>query len=53
MLQVKMAIIKLVLNFEIRVNCKTKTPIEVDPLYPLNAAKGGIWIDFYPISENK
>lgn len=46
-LQVKMAIVVIIKDFDIRVNKKTKEPLEIDPKYFLLLAKGGIWLDFY------
>lgn len=44
--QIKIGIIHLVKNFIIRVNEKTKRPLEIDPRYLLLDAKGGIWLSF-------
>ncbi|KAF5289836.1 hypothetical protein FQR65_LT11722 [Abscondita terminalis] len=49
--QIKVAIIYLVLHYDIRVNPKTKTPLEIDPTYFLLSPKGGIWLNF--IKRNK
>lgn len=45
--QVKAALAALISNFEVRVNKKTKEPLEVDPTYFLHSAIGGIWLNFY------
>ncbi|KAF5289838.1 hypothetical protein FQR65_LT11724 [Abscondita terminalis] len=45
--QIKVVIAHLVLNYDIRVNPKTRVPLEIDPAYFLLTAKGGIWLNFF------
>ncbi|GJQ69085.1 hypothetical protein Trydic_g6249 [Trypoxylus dichotomus] len=47
LLQSKMMLLKLVAEYEIRLNAKTKTPLEYDVQSVLLAAQGGVWIDIY------
>ncbi|KAK9679268.1 Cytochrome P450 [Popillia japonica] len=46
-LQVKIATISIIQNFDVRVNKKTKEPLEIDPNFFLLLAKGGLWLDFH------
>ncbi|KRT83904.1 cytochrome P450, partial [Oryctes borbonicus] len=50
-LQVKIAIISIVQNFDIRVNKKTKQPLEIDPTHFLLLAKGGLWLDYHKLDK--
>ncbi|GJQ81595.1 hypothetical protein Trydic_g9970 [Trypoxylus dichotomus] len=49
--QVKMAIVSIVKNFELRVNKKTKVPLKLDPLEFFPVVKGGVWINFYGLKN--
>ncbi|KAF2891454.1 hypothetical protein ILUMI_14719, partial [Ignelater luminosus] len=46
-MQIKLGIISIVRNFEIRVNYKTKVPVEMVPESFVLAARGGLWLNFY------
>ncbi|KAK5640796.1 hypothetical protein RI129_009343 [Pyrocoelia pectoralis] len=46
MTQTKVALINIVRKFDVRVNRKTITPLEIDPKYLMQHAKGGLWLDF-------
>lgn len=51
-MQSKLALAGLVHNFEMTVNEKTQdNPLIIDPSEFLNIKKGGLWIDFKPISS--
>ncbi|GJQ70345.1 hypothetical protein Trydic_g22779 [Trypoxylus dichotomus] len=50
-LQVKAGAIALIRNFDIRVNKKTKEPLEIDPNSFLLLAKGGLWLDFHKLTN--
>ncbi|KAF5289834.1 hypothetical protein FQR65_LT11720 [Abscondita terminalis] len=41
--QIKVAVVYLVLNYDIRLNPKTNIPLQIDPSYFLLQPKGGIW----------
>lgn len=47
----KMGLAGVVENYEIRVNSKTKTPLEVNPKCFLLQYKGGLWLDFHKINK--
>lgn len=47
LMQIKAAVVNLVLDFEMKVNKKTKIPLEIDPTSLINQPKGGIWLNFY------
>lgn len=49
--QVKRAIVEIVLNFSLSVNGKTVEPFQMDPAQFMLMPKGGIWLDFKPISQ--
>ncbi|KAK5643818.1 hypothetical protein RI129_007663 [Pyrocoelia pectoralis] len=44
--QIKAAVIHIILNYDIRVNDKTKTPLEYNWQELFLSAKGGLWLDF-------
>ncbi|KAF2901777.1 hypothetical protein ILUMI_04406 [Ignelater luminosus] len=46
-MQIKLGIISIVRNFEIRVNYKTKVPVEIATDFFLLGARGGLWLNFY------
>ncbi|KAK9731210.1 Cytochrome P450 [Popillia japonica] len=47
LLQVKMSLFKLLSQFEIRLNPKTKVPLTFNPQTIILAAEGGIWVDIH------
>ncbi|XP_022915412.2 probable cytochrome P450 6g2 [Onthophagus taurus] len=51
LLQSKIALLKLVSNFNMKLNYdKTKMPVELDPFGVILAAKGRLWINFIKIN---
>lgn len=42
-----MMILKIISQFEVRLNPKTKAPIDYDPRSILPVAAGGVWLDVY------
>ncbi|KAB0801349.1 hypothetical protein PPYR_05703 [Photinus pyralis] len=44
--QAKVALINILANFDVTVNERTKTPLEIDPRYLILHVKGGLWINF-------
>ncbi|KAK9679266.1 Cytochrome P450 [Popillia japonica] len=51
LLQIKIATVAIVQKFDVRVNKKTKEPLEINPNYFMLLAKGGLWLDFYQRSQ--
>ncbi|KAI7815159.1 cytochrome p450 [Rhyzopertha dominica] len=51
LMQIKIGLIYIVKNFEISINEKTIRPLKIDPIYFMNAPKGGIWYNFKKISN--
>lgn len=47
LVQNKMMILKIISQFEVRLNPKTKAPIDYDPRSILPVAAGGVWLDVY------
>ncbi|GAB0098878.1 hypothetical protein DMENIID0001_146820 [Sergentomyia squamirostris] len=47
--QVKAAIVSIVENFQLSVNTKTRSTIELDPKMYLFYPVGGLWLDFEPL----
>lgn len=46
-MQVKVALIYVIHNFDVRLNNRTKVPLEIDPQYFLLKAKDNIWLNYY------
>lgn len=46
LIQMKLGLINILKEFKVVPNQKTKTPLEIDPLYFITSAKGGLWVDF-------
>ncbi|KAK5640777.1 hypothetical protein RI129_009324 [Pyrocoelia pectoralis] len=44
--QTKVALINIMANFDVTVNKKTITPLEIDPKYLVHHVKGGLWLNF-------
>ncbi|GJQ70344.1 hypothetical protein Trydic_g22778 [Trypoxylus dichotomus] len=51
LLQVKVAAVLVIQNFDVRVNKKTKEPLEINPQHFMLLAKGGLWLDFHKRSN--
>lgn len=51
--QLKVGIASILRNFEIRVDPKTKTPLEIDPASVLLKPLGGIWLKIYERKDLK
>lgn len=51
--QIKVGVSAIMRSFEIRLNEKTKTPIQEDPSSFLLKPVGGMWVKFYKRSDNK
>ncbi|XP_044262899.1 cytochrome P450 6g1-like [Tribolium madens] len=49
LLQIKVGVAHIVHNYELAVNKKTKVPIRYDPVNPITAAVGGLWLNFRKI----
>ncbi|KAF5284551.1 hypothetical protein FQA39_LY17001 [Lamprigera yunnana] len=47
LLQIKVAIVSILRNFDIKLSDKTKLPLEVDPAAVVIRAKGGLWIRYF------
>lgn len=50
--QVKAAIVKVVQDFRISVNPKTRSDNYLNPTFFMSLLDGGIWLDFEPIANN-
>lgn len=50
-LQVKIAAVSIIQNFDVKVNSKTKEPLEINPRHFMLLAKGGLWLDFHKRDE--
>lgn len=46
-LQIKIAIIAIIQNFDVKVNKKTKEPLEYNTKHFLLVTKDGLWLDYY------
>lgn len=46
-LQIKIAIVGIIRNFDVKVNKKTKEPLEYDKNHFILLAKDGLWLDFH------
>nr|QZM07451.1 cytochrome P450 monooxygenase CYP347AD2 [Lasioderma serricorne] len=46
LIQMKLGLISILKDFKVTTNEKTITPLEIDPLYFIITAKGGLWVDF-------
>lgn len=51
--QIKVGLSAIIRSFEIRLNEKTKTPIQEDPSSFLLKPLGGMWVKFYKRIDNK
>lgn len=47
LMQIKVVIVHILLNYDIKVSKKTMLPLEIDPKYLIPHAKGGLWLNFY------
>ncbi|KAL3280181.1 hypothetical protein HHI36_017681 [Cryptolaemus montrouzieri] len=52
MMQTKVGLVALMLNYEITVSKKTREPLQYDPQSFVTSTKGGIWLDLKKISPN-
>ncbi|XP_022909588.2 cytochrome P450 6j1-like isoform X1 [Onthophagus taurus] len=52
MTQIKVALVALLDNFEVRLNPKTKNPIEIDERYYMLTSKHDILLEYYKINDS-
>ncbi|KAJ8941638.1 hypothetical protein NQ318_010664 [Aromia moschata] len=48
----KVGLIRMIKNFRVTLNGKTKTPIEEDPMTNLTSVKGGVWLNVARIEND-
>lgn len=52
LLQIKVALLHTVMNYELTVAPKTQNPIKLDKKAFLYKAEGGLWINFKKLKNN-
>ncbi|KAK9884812.1 hypothetical protein WA026_009039 [Henosepilachna vigintioctopunctata] len=51
LMQTKVGLVALLLNYELSINKKTQEPLQFDPEFVVASTKGGLWLDFKKISN--